>query len=333
MGTNFENLELFDAIADRAAQLYDFGTKAQTKLLVLSENATYLVSDPQTGDKLGVLRIGRPGYHSLDEYQSEIAWLRQINDYTPLIVANPIPARDGSYIQEVSDDDGNVFVCIVTEFLEGSAPDEDDLEHIVDQFRLLGQTTAYLQRQTTIWNKTKDLSRWHWDFDHVIGENAVWGRWQDFPGITPEEEAQLAACAAIIKRRLERYGASPENYGLIHADLRQANILVDGDQIKVIDFDDCGFGWHVQDLASAISFIEHKDIVPDLVNAWIDGYRKILPFTDTDFMEIDTFIMMRRMQLTAWLASHMDSDPVKDLSQGWMEGTMGLAQRFLRLFG
>jgi Ser/Thr protein kinase RdoA (MazF antagonist) len=333
MGTNFENVELFNRIAEKAAAHYDFGEEAATELLALSENATYLVSNPATGKRLGVLRVGRPGYHTLAEYESEIAWLRQINDYTPLVVANPIAAKDGSYITRVTDDEGNSYTCIMTQFLEGTAPDENDTDNVVEQFELLGSVTAYLHRQTTIWNKTSELTRWDWDFDHTIGAAPVWGRWQDFPNITVEEEAQLGRCAAIIKRRLEKYGRTKENYGLIHADLRQANILVEGRQVKVIDFDDCGFGWHVQDLASAISFIEHKDIVPALVNAWLDGYRKILPFTDTDFMEIDTFIMMRRLQLTAWLASHLDSDPVKELSVGWMEGTMGLAKRYLRLFG
>ena len=48
---------------------------------------------------------------------------------------------------------------------------------------------------------------------------------------------------------------------------------------------------------------------------------------------IDTFIMMRRLQLTAWLASHQESGPVAELSVGWMDGTMELAERYLRLFG
>ena len=139
--------------------------------------------------------------------------------------------------------------------------------------------------------------------------------------------------SGIIKKRLERYGKTEDNYGLIHADLRLANLLLEEDQIKVIDFDDCGFGWHLHDLASALSFIEEKPIVPKLVNAWLDGYKKVLPFTDTDFEEIDTFIMMRRMQLTAWLASHRESGPVAELSRGWMDGTIELAERYVRLFG
>lgn len=204
---------------------------------------------------------------------------------------------------------------------------------MVKQFSYLGETTAYLHRQTEIWNGTAKLDRTEWNYDTIIGEHAAWGRWQDFPEMTEEAEKLLDQVARIIKKRLERYGKTENNYGLIHADLRLANLLLEDDQIKVIDFDDCGFGWHLHDLASALSFIEDKPIVPKLVNAWLDGYRKVLPFTDTDFEEIDTFIMMRRMQLTAWLASHKESGPVAELSEGWMDGTVELAERYVRLFG
>ena len=56
----------------------------------------------ETGEKEGVLRISRPGYHTLDELNSEMKWLRQINDYTPLLVANPIKGLDGKNIQEIT---------------------------------------------------------------------------------------------------------------------------------------------------------------------------------------------------------------------------------------
>ena len=89
----------------------------------------------------------------------------------------------------------------------------------------------------------------------------------------------------------------------------------------------------VHDLAGALTFIEDREDVPDLVNAWLDGYRKVLPFTDTDFVEIDTFILQRRIQMMAWMGSHQDSTPVQGYMQGYMEGTMNLVERYLRLFG
>ena len=56
--------------------------------------------------------------------------------------------------------------------------------------------------------------------------------------MTPEAENILSEVSRIVKRRLERYGTNENNFGLIHADLRLANLLIEGDQIKVIDFDD-----------------------------------------------------------------------------------------------
>ena len=329
----FENTQLFDQIATDALEKYGWQDADESKLIVLSENATYMVKNKATGEKDGVLRISRPGYHTLSELNSEMKWLNQINEYTPLIVANPIKGLDGKDIQIVKGRDGKDYYCVICEFLPGEPPDEINEAQMVKQFSYLGETTAYLHRQTEIWNGTAKLDRMEWNFDTIIGEHAAWGRWQDFPDITEEAESLLEEVSVIIKKRLQRYGKTENNYGLIHADLRLANLLLEGDQIKVIDFDDCGFGWHLHDLASALSFIEEKPIVPKLVNAWLDGYRKVLPFTDTDFEEIDTFIMMRRMQLTAWLASHKESGPVAELSVGWMDGTIELAERYIRLFG
>ena len=83
----------------------------------------------------------------------------------------------------------------------------------------------------------------------------------------------LEQALALIERRLERFGTGPERFGLVHADLRLANLLVDGKHLRIIDFDDCGFSWFMYDFATAVSFIEHEPNVPELLEAWIGGYR------------------------------------------------------------
>lgn len=333
MGTSFENPEIFQSVAEQAAALYPFERTA-AKLLAFSENATYLIYDPETDEKLFVMRVGRPGYHTMEEYESEISWLRQINDYTPLKVANPIAAKDGSFIQVIAGPNHTQYFCVATEFLTGQTLEHDNSpEAAPKHFETLGETTAYLHRQTEIWNGAKNLKRPHWTCDAMIGENGIWGDWKDYPDMTPEDVTKISACCEIIKRRLDRYGKTPQNYGIIHADLRDTNIIVEGDEIKVIDFDDFGFGWHLHDLAAALSFIEEREDVPTLVNAYLDGYRKVLPFTDTDFVEIDTFILQRRIQMMAWMGSHQDSTPVQGYMKGYIEGTRGLVDRYLRLFG
>ncbi|MGE4353213.1 MAG: phosphotransferase enzyme family protein [Oscillospiraceae bacterium] len=131
---------------------------------------------------------------------------------------------------------------------------------------------------------------------------------------------------------LWKNGKSKDRYGLIHADLRLANLLIEGSKIKVIDFDDCGFSWYLHDMASAVSFIEDRPITPSLIDAWKTGYTKVDCLTYADDLEGDTFIMQRRLQLLAWITSHMDSDPVKELSVGFLDGTVHLADKYLLKF-
>lgn len=327
----FQNIELFNEVARHALKEHRITLTHQVKLLQLSENATYLVQSRLSGQKYGVLRVSRPGYHTLSELEAEISWLNQINDYTPLIVAKPIPDKQGRTIQCIRMGT-DTFFSAMFEFLEGNAPDESKEERVIHQFRLLGETTAYLHRHTAIWTKTSQLDRMTWDYDTIIGDNAAFGNWREAKDLHDNNFGReiIEQASQLIQKRLKQYGRTQQNFGLIHADLRLSNLLIEQNQIKVIDFDDCGFGWHLHDLASALSFIEDKPIVPQLVNAWIRGYQDILPFTDSDLEEIDTFIMMRRIQLLAWLTSHTDSDPVKELSIGYADGTIMLAKRYLK---
>ena len=73
-----------------------------------------------------------------------------------------------------------------------------------------------------------------------------------------ESETLSAALSDLIGRRLAAFGKGHDRFGLIHCDLRLANLLIDGKTVKVIDFDDCGFGWYMYDAATPISFYEHE---------------------------------------------------------------------------
>src|SRR5690606_31533543 len=132
-----------------------------------------------------------------------------------------------------------------------------------------------------------------------------------------------------LRARLARYGTTPDRYGLIHADLRLANLLVDGPDLAVIDFDDCGFGWYMYDLAAALSFIEHDPRVPELIDAWLTGYRTLADLPAEDEAEIWTFILFRRLLLVAWIGSHPAADAARELGAPYTTGTCDLAERYL----
>lgn len=176
------------------------------------------------------------------------------------------------------------------------------------------------------------IARPVWDCDTTLGPHALWGDWRVFVGFTPQEKDLLERAETRIRADMAAYGKPRERFGLIHADMRLANLLVEGDILKLLDFDDCAYSWHLFDLAASLSFIEARPDVPDLIAAWIEGYRAAstaYPLEEADMAVIPSLIMMRRLQLTAWLATRHDSDPVPALLSAWKQDTLALAARYL----
>ena len=103
--------------------------------------------------------------------------------------------------------------------------------------------------------------------------------------------------------------------------MRLANLLISNNTTRLIDFDDCGMGWFMYDFAAGISFMEDNVQVPALKDAWVRGYRKKRQLTPEDEFEIDTFIVMRRLALLAWIGSHREVDTAKELAPNFAKVT------------
>jgi Ser/Thr protein kinase RdoA (MazF antagonist) len=215
-------------------------------------------------------------------------------------------------------------------FMTGREPPEDEL---LGPFERLGDVSARMHEHAKRWQLPPGFTRHSWDYETSLGSRPTWGRWRDGMGMTPEREAILGRMSEAIRRRLERYGKPRERFGLTHADIRLANLLVEGAHTRVIDFDDCGFSWYLYDLGTALSFIEHRPDVPALVDAWLRGYHKVVPLSAEERAEIPTFIMLRRLLLVAWIGSHAETDLAKSLGAAYTEGSCGLAESYLSKFG
>jgi Ser/Thr protein kinase RdoA (MazF antagonist) len=137
----------------------------------------------------------------------------------------------------------------------------------------------------------------------------------------------------LIGERLSLYGSGPDRFGLAHCDLRLDNLLIDQGEIKVIDFDDCGFSWYMYDAAAAVSFYEHLPQVPGLMECWLEGYRTVSAVSRAEEEEIPTFMMLRRLLLVAWAGSHAETALAKSLGASYTEQTVALTSAYLRRFG
>ncbi|MET8046427.1 MULTISPECIES: phosphotransferase enzyme family protein [unclassified Streptosporangium] len=310
-------------VARAAARIHGL-PDAEVTLINVSENATYRVDDPATGRR-SILRVHRLGYHSVPAILSELAWLEALREQEGIRTPRVLQAPGGSRVLTVPGAEPRE--CVMFELLPGAEP---SLENPVPGFERLGALTARMHRHARRWSRPEWFTRFHWDYEAALGAGARWGRWQDGLGMGAEARTVLGRLDKELRERLHRFGRGPERYGLIHADLRSANLLVAGEgPPSVIDFDDCGFGWHLYDLAAAVSFIEHLPEVPELVDAWVRGYRTVLDLPAEDEAEIWTFVMFRRLLLVAWIGTHTGADIATELGSGYTEGTCELAERYL----
>jgi Ser/Thr protein kinase RdoA (MazF antagonist) len=305
------------------------GTRAE--MLSISENATYSVTTPE-GQRYA-LRVHREGYHPKQAIASELAWAMDLRRNGVVTTPNPVKGKDGEFIQEVSHPRmARPRNAVLFDWETGIEPGIG--QDLSEPFALLGEMAARMHIHARQWKRPSWFTRLTWDFDTALGpDNPHWGRWRDGVGMNREKERLFARTVDLIGRRLKAYGKGGDRFGLIHCDLRLANLLIDGPSVKVIDFDDCGFGWYMYDAATPVSFYEHEPQAPGLIESWVRGYRKQLPLSREDEAEIPTFIMLRRILLVAWIASHIEAEFPKSLGAGYTDGTLPLCEDYLKKFG
>lgn len=316
-----------DRLAAAAIDPYGLDPDSGVRLINVSENWTYRIEEP--GGRAFALRIHRPGYHSAAEIGSELDWIDALREQGVVETARAVADRRGARVCQVETADLGVRNVVLFEWLGGDTPDPEGAD-LQPGFRTLGAVSARMHAHARDWRRPAGFSRFSWSYDTTLGVAGHWGRWQDGLGMGGEERDLLDRLDATVRRRLERYGSGPDRFGLVHADIRLANLLVEGDRVRVIDFDDCGFSWFMYDFATTVSFIEDHPDVPALKDAWVDGYRSVAPLEPADEAELDTFVMLRRLLLVAWIGSHHEfATEAAELGAGFTAGSCALAESYL----
>src|ERR1700733_13322111 len=116
--------------------------------------------------------------------------------------------------------------CVLFSCAPGSEPEGDQL---AAWFPRLGAITARLKRHAPGWAVPAWFARPLWDLATTLGDRPHWGSWE--ASVTDaEERRQTGRLADVVIKRLSEFGDGPSRFGLVHADLRLAKLLVDGER-------------------------------------------------------------------------------------------------------
>lgn len=309
-------------LAQQALQRYPACAHGELRLLCRSENATFLVT---VGATRYALRIHRGDYHQKVDIESELLWLDALGD-AGIQVPQALRDRDGERVQTLRLASDEHRHAVLFHWIEGEMPTTG-----VDPkaFRQLGVITARLHQHSRQWRKPEGFRRIIWDHDTMVGADGHWGSWRDIAGLDAADRAVVEETLTRVAQQMTDYGKSAARYGLIHADLRLTNILLHQGETRVIDFDDCGLSWYLHDLAAAISFVEHHPNAQAWVENWLQGYEQTAHISDADMAVIPALLIQRRVQLTAWAASHRETEMAHSLGADWACHTVRLCRRYL----
>ncbi len=234
------------------------------------ENTTFR-HDSAAGRHL--VRVHRPQRHGRDvdsaaAIRSELAWLNAIRADTDLAVPEPLLASDGSSTVDVSAA-GETRVCSVLRWMDGRIHEASPRPVHLSR---LGEAMARLHDQADAWQPPPDFVRIRWDHETFFGDVMVYG------------VSSAAACWALlptgVRTRFEAVAARMaimglgSDVGLIHADLHLGNAVFRGDGVKLIDFDDCGTGPRLYDLAVALWELRDKPGFPVFREALLSRLRR-----------------------------------------------------------
>jgi len=299
----------------------------KVELINHSENVTFRVS-VRDSDTDYALRLHRPGYNSIEELNSERIWIRALKDAGLAVPDSPLNRR-GQHFELIDiPGTGEQRYAGMTTWFKGKPLSEyvatsADSEERQRLNRRIGAIAATIHNHSTGWTEPPGFARPRLDLEGLLGEEPRWGRFWEHAELTKAEKALLLRERESARAALSAYGAGPDKFGLIHADLHPDNIVYDGERLALIDFDDSAYGWHMYEIATAL--IEDR-FAPDfdaLRSALLEGYCELRPLAEQDIDLLSVFLLIRGMAIIGWFhqrPEHAGSDYFAEVKKIVFEG-------------
>lgn len=326
--------------------LHRFGIDdARLTVLRHEHNTTFRV-DTTTGRY--VLRLNRIGVHDERTIASEMTWLIALAEDTDLGVPVPVAARDGSLV--VSESVPGVpepRLGVLLRWQEGRLVDRRlTPRHLASVGALLGDMQRHAQR----WTPPKGFARPRVDVLTAAARRAsVAGPpEEETRGVhpTPDDEASALALVARLlgdaarrvladglrsaRRSTAALAGAHKGWGLIHADLHYENVLFRNGRPLAIDFDDCGWGDYLYDLAVPLSELEDRSNYEALRDGLLDGYARQRPLPRGFDDHLHALAILRRIQLIMWILESRDHAAFRKDWRSWAQGEVRTLARRLQ---
>ncbi|MDQ2712288.1 MAG: phosphotransferase [Acidobacteriota bacterium] len=259
---------LYDEQLARLGQVVDtllprYGlSPIQRTLLQYENNAVYCIVT-SLGEQF-VVRVATTWGRSEEEQRSEMQWLEALRRETSLAVPEPVHNLEGDLVTTIVTEgiapEGTMEAhpCVVFRWMLGEPPKAGLAPKLMER---MGAFTAEMHRCSERFAPDADFVRPRWDWERLFGAPSILRDENVMTTLTSQQREVLHAAGEQIRRALSCRGKQALCLGHIHADLHSDNILINDSAVGVIDFDDCGFGYYLFDIACVLDSFQRRVFV------------------------------------------------------------------------
>lgn len=249
---------------------------------------------PGAGSGYGARRSTLSMLRTEPAIRSQAIWLHDLRQRGWLPVPEVIPTSEGELVGDVVSAEGEerrIFFLI--RWIGGEL--KKDSELTLEDARALGRCAARLHQHAEHFDPPENFVRPRWDWESLFDPTATY--WEHAQArLSDIEMDALRSAGERIKEDLQEIGESRKEFGIIHRDLQSANVIFNEGNPHIIDFDHCGWGHYMYDLALPYLHLERLGKrCSRMREALMEGYldQRALP---SDYREtLETFVHMHVM--------------------------------------
>lgn len=279
-------------------------------------NATLKIE--ATNGQLFALRININSPRTPENLKAEVAWVRSLAQDSRVLVPEPIANNDESFYTSIFHEASQrTLHCVLYSWLSGAELGD---EPTAEQLHALGAAMATMHLASK-------------DFSCPAGSTLpsfIDPLWETEDFLLSEKSLLDSPTRDVISQAMDVIGSETQRLfsenqpQIIHADLHGWNVMWNNGTLAVFDFDDCGFGLPLQDLATAIYYLD----TPEQDAVLKEGYASVAPLPKHTQRDIDMLLLQRRILLLNYLYETTNAEHRSMLPE-YLEETLRRVEKFL----
>jgi Ser/Thr protein kinase RdoA (MazF antagonist) len=195
----------------------------------------------------------------------------------------------------------------------------------------LGSAVAQLHEFAAHWKPPKRFTRFTWDWGSILGGSMFEHPREELVATMPRKfQEPFEVVSREAKRVMKSLGKNADAFGMIHADLYPENVLYQDGRACPIDFEDCGYGYWMWDIAVALCEWAWTENWERMRDAFYEGYARVRALPEKQWKQLDLFVAIQFAAMLLWSSEFLKHDPArKDEYTPWR---IDSGEKLLRYF-